>query len=531
MNGEEAWSRVRGDLLRARDEVLISTWWWESNFELVRDPETHMTASEAERWPNTILGTLEQIPAMRRVLVGQFWGQDSILAFLSSDSRVRAYAERTGDNFEFLGQANETEGIFWFEPLPFNFGDRVRAAHPETASREFAAEQPIKSTIEGRTVDLTKWPVGTSMELASYHQKFMVMDHDVAYIGGMNLRRVDWDTNEHRVFEPRRMLFSATTEQREAVAAKQAWPDTGPRKDYMMRIEGPAAQDAADVFHERWSYLRETGVRYSSTTTDFAVVRDIAEREGGLQVQVTATLPEPFLEHAIAETWLNAVAQARDYIYIEDQYFRIPMLVDAIIARMKEVPSLKLVVFTKPINEWTDPGCEWTYKTVAQLRAEVGERFSLFQLRSFDWAVTWGIDETEAYFADIDLHAKLLIVDDIFMSVGSANKNNRGIVYEGELNVAVLDETFVKQARRRILSAILPSDVVPDDTSDTWIEQLRSAAAYNDTVYRNWDAQGFDMSLDGTPLPADFLPKGFVYSLSFRDSSYCAIEDVSPDLF
>jgi phosphatidylserine/phosphatidylglycerophosphate/cardiolipin synthase-like enzyme len=306
----------------------------------------------------------------------------------------------------------------------------------------------------------------------------------------------------------------------------------GPRKDYVMRIEGPAAQDAADVFQERWSYLREAGVDYSRNATAFPVQREIAPVPGGLQVQVTATLPAPFSEHAIAETWFNAVAQARDYIYIEDQYFRIPMLVDAIVARAQQVPGLKLVVVTKPVNEWTDPGCEWTYKTVARLGAELGDRFLLLQLRSFDSVdVGWGWDETNGYFADLDTHAKNLIVDDVFFSVGSANKNNRGLIYEAELNVAVVDATWVRETRRRILAAILPAGTPVTDSSAEWIQQLRDAAAWNDGVYAAWQDAGGDLSLDGAPLPADYAARGFVHPLAFRDSSYCLIEGVGVDMF
>ncbi|HEY3359525.1 MAG TPA: phospholipase D-like domain-containing protein [Polyangia bacterium] len=532
MDGEEAWQRVHGDLTRATDSVLASTWWWESDFELVRSA-TNLTATTAERWPNTILGTLETLPAQKRILVGQFWGQDSMLSWMTNDARLRAYAETPGDGFEFMGQANETSGQFWFEPTPFTFADRVKATYPETAGRTFVPEEPIKSTVPPHAVDLDNWPVGITFELgmASYHQKFMVVDHAVAYIGGMNFRRVDWDTSAHRYFEPRRMLFDATAADRQAVADKTRDPDTGPRKDYIMRVAGPAAQDAADVFHERWRYALDTGVTYADMSTDFAVRRDIGAVAGGLQVQVTATLPQPFWEHAIAETWFNAVAQATDYIYIEDQYFRIPMLSDAIIARMQAVPTLKLVVITKPINEWTDPGCEWTYKSVANLTAEVGDRFTLLQLRAFDSVVTWGVDETEARFADLDTHAKILVVDDTFLSVGSANKNNRGLIYEAELTVAVADRDFVTAQRRRLLAAILPPGTAASDASTTWIQQLRDAAAWNDSVYQNWDAEGGDLNLNGAPLPAEYTPHGFVYGLAFRGSDYCFIEGVSPDMF
>jgi phosphatidylserine/phosphatidylglycerophosphate/cardiolipin synthase-like enzyme len=246
---------------------------------------------------------------------------------------------------------------------------------------------------------------------------------------------------------------------------------------------------------------------------------------------VTATLLQLFWEHATAETWFNAVAQAKDFIYVEDQYWRIPMLNEAIIARMQAVPALQLIVITMPISEWTDPGCEWTAKTYNDLKAAVGDRVTFLQARTFDSVVTWGIDETESRFRNVHTHGKISVVDDKFLSVGSTNKNNRGLVYEGELNVAVLDATWVKEQRRRLLAAMLPPGTTPTDDSAEWIAQLREAATWNDSVYQNWEAAGGDISLDSAPLPAEYVPRGFLYSLDFRTSDYCLLESVSPDMF
>jgi hypothetical protein len=529
MDGENAWGSVAKDLKLAKKKVEIATWWWQSDFELIRDPND-LTLTTAQRWPNTILGILENLPAERRVLVGQFWGQDSILSFMTTDPKLKAYAEAPNDGFEFMGQGNPTTGKFYFEPTPFVFADRVKATYPETGTEAFESEGQIKSTVPPKDVDLTQWPIGIQTDIASYHQKFMVIDDEVAYIGGMNLKEVDWDTSAHLVYEPRRMLFNSTAADRTAVKNKEQMPDQGPRKDYMVRIEGPAAQDAADVFHERWQHQINDGADYSQNSTPFTVERNIAERAGGKQIQVTPTLPQPFWEHAIAETWINAVSQANDYIYIEDQYFRAPMLNDAIVARMDANPNVKLVVVTKPINEWTDPGCPWTYKSHELFKTKYPNRYMLLQFRAFDWIVTWGIDETEGKFADMDTHSKMLIVDDKFMSVGSANKNNRGMIYEGEMNVAVLDPAWVRDARHEIFANFLPPGTPETDDVATWWGQLAQAAMANDAVYAAWDAEGFDINLNGAPLPAQYTPHGLLYSMDFGPSTDCLIESVGPDM-
>jgi putative metal-binding protein/phospholipase D-like protein len=534
INGEEAWAQIYYELLAASESVLVSSWWWMSDFELVRNWATHAYLTPEERWDNTIMGAFEINWVHVRVLIGEFWGDHDIMDWLTTDDALKGYAETSGDDFEFMGQGNPTYGEFQVELTPFLFGQRVRDTHSETAARTFDSEDEIPSTILPYWADLTDWPfIDIEIQIASWHQKFLVIDHDLAYIGGMNVKTTDWDSQDHLVFDHRRMNFDATVEEREEVINKERETDLGPRRDYILRIKGPAAQDAADVFQKRWSQAIADEVSFAENSTDFVVQRAIDPLPNGSQVQVTATMPEPFWEHAIAETWFNAVAQAEDFIFIEDQYWRIPWLVDAIAERMRQAPNLKLLVITKPVDEWLDPGCEWTAITHHQLLDEFGaNRYRTYQLTTFDSVVTWGWDETESRYANIDTHSKMLIVDDKFMSIGSCNKNNRGIIYEGELNGAVLDPDFVRAQRRRIFANLLPSGTPATDNTATWWQQFVDAAAWNDSVYEAWDDEGWDIDNgDGSgPLPAEYQPAGFVHTLEFRVSDYCFFEGVGPDM-
>lgn len=500
MDGQEAWSTVRSDLVRAKKEVLLSTWWWESDFELVRAP---IGASEGERWNNTMLGTLESIPAEKKVLVGEFIGQDTLASLLNTDSKLRAHATTTGDGFEMMSQANETRGRFDFAIPAFAFGDRVKTSFPDAPA--FAFDAKVASVVPPHAVDLTAVPFGADLPLASYHQKFMVVDHELAFVGGMNVKAADWDTSAHAIYEPGRMDIGAWDSTRTQVASKTRKPDTGPRKDYMVRVEGPAAQDVADVFRDRWEHLRSAGAKRSAFTTKLDVKGDIAPRESGIELQVTATLPAPFHEHAIAETWFNAVRNAESFIFIEDQYFRMPMIHDAIIARMEQVPNLRLVVITKP-TATLSPECVQTARAASLFATRFPARFLNLQLRSFD--------KDTREFADIDVHSKMLIVDDFFMSVGSANKNNRGMVYEGELNVAIADPV-VASYRKRIFANLIGSDDAAGEDVDAWFERLQIIAGANDAVY----ASKANIS----------SPRGFVYGLKQPSANACKLQSIGPD--
>ena len=503
MDGEEAWSTVHHDVKEAKKMILASSWWWESNFEMVRP----LSSTPAERQKNTVLDVFAASAATKRVLVGQFWGQDGIFTWVNTDAKLRGFAERPNDNFEFMGQANETDGKFEFKVNDFKFSDRIASAFPE--DKKFDDETPIVSTVPTHTIDLAQNPLGSAFEIASYHQKFVVVDSDTAFVGGMNFRGVDWDTSDHLVYDSRRMPVDATDAARSAVNDKMSLPAMNPRKDYMVRLSGPSAQDVADVFHRRWDHLRQIKADYSENSSDFTVVRDIPAK-GNTQVQVTATLPQPFWEHAIAETWFNAVRNAEKYIYIEDQYFRMPSINEAIAKRMDEVPALKLVVITMPMGK-LDPACAQTNKAHAFFRSKYADRYQTFFLRAYD--------ATTARFVDMDTHSKILIVDDKFLSVGSCNKNDRGIEYEGELNVAIVDEKIVRPIRQRIFASLMPGAPKTDDVN-IWWAQLGGSARVNDDSFS---------ATQKAPQSAP-PPSGLLYTLVPGPLSECVMQSVGPDM-
>lgn len=541
IDGEAAYEAVYSELMNTTydDPVLASTWWFESDFELIRPAGQHETMTEEARREYTALNILESIPANKRVLVGLFLDWDGYVSGMTHDDGIDAHGEALDDNFEFLVQPNLTRGSFRWEVPPVLFQDRLNdyvfAQTPLGPNAVVEDDLPIPSTTLARDVDLTAWPIDIDITHASWHQKFWVIG-DVAFIGGMNLRRSDWDTEEHLVFEPRRMLFDSTTDERVAVANREELPDLPPRKDYMIMVDGPTAQDAADTFHTRWEYLintassQENPIPYQDNATDFDVNRTIAPVADGVQAQVTTTMPAPFSEYSIAESWVNAVRNANEYIFIEDQYFRIPMLVDEIVQRMTEVPDLRLIVITQSVDEWTDPGCIWTHLTHQEINSQFPDRYMMLTLRAFDYVETWGVNETESRFADMNIHSKMLIVDDIFMSVGSCNKNNRGVIFEGEMNLAVLDEEWVAAERRRILANMLPADMPPADDVNDWWNQLYEASTWNESVYDAWDAAGFDISLDGAAVPDEYIPRGFLYPLYFGAPEDCLLESIGPDM-
>lgn len=530
MDGEEAWAQAAQDLRRARERVFVSTWWWQSDFELERGPEQPSQDEEA-RWPKTMIRLLDGLPAevTRRILVTRFLpGTVGGLEHVNTDTELRQRGRDPASGYEVLMQGNPTAIPYQGElPLvltPIDFPARIQARSglpPRTflgaAAPAGMARQPLEA------------------DVATYHQKSLLIDDLVGYIGGMNVKSSDWDTSAHPVFEPRRMMFASPVADRQAVAAKTRLPDVGPRKDYFLRFEGPLVEDLDDLLCARWEVARaEEEPYFANTTACTTRPWSGAALPGEVLAQVVATLPAPLHEVSILESLGKAIRRAERWIFIEDQYFRMPILNDALATALAEHPALQLVVVTKPVSS-ADGGKRWTLASDRMLREAGGERYHLFQLVTFDAVLEppgGARADRQIHWVPIDTHSKLVIVDDRYLTVGSCNKNNRGLKFEGELNVAVLDQGFVRAATQRILANLVgpgrAGELTGDPAQDTAL--LEQVAAANTERRRWWDEHGATDERDAVEAEQSARwPEGFLFPLAFDDA--VDFPEVGPDLF
>jgi len=510
LNGEDMFQSLYQDLLNTTVAAHAVTWWWQSNFELNRPAQTHPFMSEDERWENTVMALLLGNPNVnKRVMVGRFTAETAQgLAYLNTDSMLRSRAYDPNDNFEVLLQGNPTAVPFLGEfvptehPLPYLA--RLLENNSMTAELDFGPEQQQQALV-------------SALDAASWHQKAWVLDGAVAYVSGMNVKSSDWDTSEHRVFEPRRMKFKSPAEDRLAVINKEQFSDLGPRKDAGIRVAGPAAWDVDHIFQKRWELAVAAEEPFHEYASPFQLLAPAVEPADGVLTQVVSTMPEPFGERSILEGLDKAFRQATDLIYIEDQYWRVPVLLDSLKAGLAASPGLCLVVVTKDVSPF-DGAKKWTLIMDNELKKAAGDRYLVLQLKVFDRGHAGGIDAP--IFLPVDVHTKLTVVDNDYVSVGSANKNNRGLLYEGELNVTVIDPQFGADSRRRVLERI------SGDTGYSWsaasgcaaLDRLRQMAQNNAAVEADLLADP-----DSTAQPS-----GMVYPLEFTPEVYM---EAGPDAF
>lgn len=265
---------------------------------------------------------------------------------------------------------------------------------------------------------------------SSHHQKVVVIDDRVAFVGGLDFTRGRWDSSEHRPGDRRR----------------EDVPGEIPRPyhDVQMMVEGEVATDLGELARQRWQWATderlpapadrpaaEDGADSSPWPPDVRV--DLAD----VPVGIARTYPayegggiERDEVREVEQLLLDAFRQARRWIYIENQYFTAPRVADALAARLAE-PDGPEVVIVLPRE---------TVGWLSQNTMDVLRERRLRQLREVD-----AHDRLRVYYPDlpalgeqcINVHSKVLVTDDDLLCVGSANLNNRSMGLDTECNLAV----------------------------------------------------------------------------------------------
>ncbi|HJR71773.1 MAG TPA: VTT domain-containing protein [Gammaproteobacteria bacterium] len=268
---------------------------------------------------------------------------------------------------------------------------------------------------------------------ASHHEKLVVIDDSVAYCGGIDLTLQRWDTAEHRVDDPRR---------RDPKSKPYA-----PKHDVQTVVDGPAAAALGWHARERWAHAGGEPVGDVARFRDRWPGHVEADLEDVLiGIMRTLGAVEGIEEvREVERATIAAIERAEVFIYIENQYITAKCVVDALIERMRANDALEVVILT---NEECGGWLEAETMGVGRQRfmaafADSGlERrirflFPIVQGGRDDAPIPRAADRHVA----VNVHSKVMIVDDALLRVGSANLNNRSMGFDTELDLAVEAET------------------------------------------------------------------------------------------
>src|SRR4051812_36611998 len=252
--------------------------------------------------------------------------------------------------------------------------------------------------------------------LHCHHEKLVIVDDEVAFVGGIDFTTLAgdrWDRAQH----PSR-------------APAIGWHDAS------SRLRGPAVADVTAHFALRWEAI-----------TGEALALPEPERLAparGTTVQVVRTVPEraygvlPHGEFSVLEAYVRALRSARSLIYLENQFLWSLEIVAILEGKLRRPPAddfrLVVVLPAKPNN-----GADDTRGMLGRLLAADGGagRFLAATIQS----------RTGDGSGPLYVHAKIGIVDDTWLAIGSANLNEHSLFNDTEVDVVTNDVGLARDTR------------------------------------------------------------------------------------
>lgn len=277
-----------------------------------------------------------------------------------------------------------------------------------------------------------KWDSSHPLD-GSHHQKILVIDDALAFCGGIDITGSRWDTRDHCDDDPgRRRPFTRRSYE--------------PWHDATMAVDGDAARALGDLGRMRW---------FAATDNDRLPVpppgsdpwpRALEPHFRDVPIAIARTRGDDGSHGELREIealFLDLIACARRQVYFETQYFASRTVAKAIGDRLEEPDGPEFVIVNPKTGEgWLDEGVMGPARALLVRELQKRDRHGRFRIYT---------PVTEKG-ADIYVHAKVMIVDDDYLRVGSANINNRSMGLDSECDLLVDRAHADEETRRTIVT-------------------------------------------------------------------------------
>jgi phosphatidylserine/phosphatidylglycerophosphate/cardiolipin synthase-like enzyme len=253
---------------------------------------------------------------------------------------------------------------------------------------------------------------------ACHHQKMIVVDDAIAFCGGGDFGPDRWDTPAHLDDDPRREK------------SRRGNKCFDSRHEVMGLVDGPAAAALGELFRDRWR--RATGETLAAcppahepqwpgkvppgfANVDVGISRTLAAWRDYPQVRETEALH------------VASIRAARACIYMENQYFTSPLIAEELARRLDDPdgPDVILVSTQRSPSYFDQITMDHTRMAFMKTLQQADRHR---RLQVYCPVTTLG--------RAIIVHAKLTIIDDVLLRIGSANINNRSMGFDTECDMS-----------------------------------------------------------------------------------------------
>jgi phosphatidylserine/phosphatidylglycerophosphate/cardiolipin synthase-like enzyme len=415
--------------LSAEHSILLAAWDIRADLQMVRGEDAHVGADGSPEQSELIEG-----------LRKDGLSEEAIALWNANRLQVR-------DVLGFAVQRGVKVGVLlWESP---GIGVHITNNPPE--QQRLLEEVGVDCLLDNSGIKITHLT-------EALHQKCAVVDGRIAFVGGIDLTFQAngdydrWDTHYHPAESPER--GSART------ASMHPWHDAH------VRIEGPVVADVQRNIVQRWM---EVAQRRKGPDWPGSLPTEIpAPVAGGAEAQIIRSIPKNTYDFApdgiftIQDAYMRAVNSAQRFIYLESQYIwpevyrgidtllwggkcaELEAFLDALGDALNRGVSVSIIVPDHPNcgRRFTDAGIE-------RLREHAPKAVAAGRLL----ALTLGADSVSEdlpgslFFRPVYVHAKVGIVDDRWLTIGSANLNNRGFGGDAEMNISLADPRVAAELR------------------------------------------------------------------------------------
>ena len=377
-------------------------------------------------------------------------------------------------------------------------------------------ENVIKK-LNNPNIRLIRFPNNAKTKIWTTHEKYIIVDKIIGYIGGIDLSWGKYDSPEHRLYEGpnennvyefplmdyrnQQKIFFSDIENYTKTEISRENDHRFPWHDIQLKIIGPSVKDLVIHFFERWNHANNWEEKLYNETININNVKNLIDKIN---------------KKSIWKTFTNLIFDSdkveKDYIrkriekaYENNENFKVFIIIPLFLSIGVDFEDKLSIIRIEPLIKYIYQSISRNngLSLIEQLEKKMGDKWknyiSFYSLRNH--GLVNNVPATER----INVHSKLLIVDDTKVIIGSPNLNDRSLLGDRDSEIAILieekmEDNFIMdgnkyqasktavELRKKLMAEFLGIDlndpILVDPVNNDLFNCMNSKARINTEIYR-----------------------------------------------